>query len=210
MFAKTWRRSGNSVEMWKTDKMTGNINTLAEIRMSEMLDKSNVNHVKYKKETKDGLIFSVSKCFASNAKSFVCAQEVKDYCSHIGIPFEKYIAEYFPEDFANMAVVDYVFANTDRHFENWGFLVDNETNEITSFAPLFDHNQALIADEFNTNIDELIYEPTGSLFLSSLKNTSKMATLQLDKDALPEKCRIRYEKYLYFRESEKEIEDIEK
>ena len=33
-------------------------------------------------------------------------------------------------NFANMCVIDYCLANTDRHFENFGLLVDNKTNNI--------------------------------------------------------------------------------
>ena len=42
-----------------------------------------------------------------------------------------------------MLVFDAVICNTDRHFGNFGFLVDNETNEIVAPAPLFDHGNAL-------------------------------------------------------------------
>lgn len=39
--------------------------------------------------------------------------------------------------------VDAVICNTDRHFGNLGFLVNNATNEIAAPAPLFDHGTAL-------------------------------------------------------------------
>ena len=34
--------------------------------------------------------------------------------------------------------------NTDRHFGNFGFIVDNKTNKIVAPAPLFDHGNALL------------------------------------------------------------------
>ena len=80
-----------------------------------------------------------------------------------------YIHTYFEQDFAGMVLCDYLFAYSDRHINNWGFLVDADTNEILSLAPLFDHNQALIAFELHTEqtFDELVYDPTGKVMLES-------------------------------------------
>lgn len=42
-----------------------------------------------------------------------------------------------------MLVLDALIFNTDRHFGNFGFLVDNKTNRIAAPAPLFDHGNSL-------------------------------------------------------------------
>ena len=34
--------------------------------------------------------------------------------------------------------------NTDRHFGNFGFIIDNHTNKIVTPAPLFDHGNSLL------------------------------------------------------------------
>ena len=80
-----------------------------------------------------------------------------------------------------MCVCDYVFGNTDRHFENWGFIVDNNTNEIISFAPLYDHNQAFLCDNFHTDINELIYEPCDTTYLLAIKKYSPYSTADFSK-----------------------------
>ncbi len=41
-----------------------------------------------------------------------------------------------------MNILDYLIGNTDRHWGNWGFLVENETNRPVSLHPLMDFNQA--------------------------------------------------------------------
>lgn len=56
MFAKTWNRSETGVELWKTDRTSSNINTRAEIRVSEILDTTSVAHVRYR-ELKRGACF---------------------------------------------------------------------------------------------------------------------------------------------------------
>ena len=43
----------------------------------------------------------------------------------------------------DMLVFDAVIANTDRHFGNFGFLVDARTNTLAGPAPLFDHGNSL-------------------------------------------------------------------
>ena len=43
-----------------------------------------------------------------------------------------------------MIVFDAVIFNTDRHYGNFGFLIDSKTNQILAPAPLFDHGNALL------------------------------------------------------------------
>ena len=43
----------------------------------------------------------------------------------------------------DMLVLDAVIANTDRHYGNFGFLVDSRENKIIAPAPLFDHGNSL-------------------------------------------------------------------
>lgn len=40
-------------------------------------------------------------------------------------------------------MLDAVICNTDRHFGNFGFLIENSTNRIIAPAPLFDHGNSL-------------------------------------------------------------------
>ena len=41
-----------------------------------------------------------------------------------------------------MNILDYLVGNIDRHPENWGVLVDNETNEYLSLYPIMDFNMS--------------------------------------------------------------------
>ena len=51
----------------------------------------------------------------------------------------------FDDDFRNMIVLDAAILNPDRHYGNFGFMVDNDTFEVLRFAPVFDHNMAMLA-----------------------------------------------------------------
>ena len=181
MFPKYWKRNGDSVYLYKTDKMYGKVNSSAEIKASHILKELGTNVVPYKEEIKDGILFSVSKCIATDEYSLISASSVKDWCVHTGKDFLSFIKENFMAPFSNMVVSDYILANTDRHIENWGFMVDNATNKIMSFAPLYDLNQALVADQFGTDINDLIYEPTGISFLDGIREYISYSTLDFSK-----------------------------
>ena len=46
-----------------------------------------------------------------------------------------------PVMYYGMNIIDYLTGNTDRHPENWGFIVDNDTNMAVALYPLMDFNQ---------------------------------------------------------------------
>jgi hypothetical protein len=45
--------------------------------------------------------------------------------------------------FHDMLLFDAVICNVDRHYGNFGLLVENKTNRIVAPAPLFDHGNSL-------------------------------------------------------------------
>ena len=58
------------------------------------------------------------------------------------------------EDFRRMIVLDAVIFNVDRHLGNFGFIIDNDTFEILRFAPVFDHNMALLARAMQSDLED--------------------------------------------------------
>ncbi len=58
------------------------------------------------------------------------------------------------EDFRRMIILDAIIFNVDRHLGNFGFIVDNDTFEILRFAPVFDHNMALLARAMQSDLDD--------------------------------------------------------
>lgn len=66
-----------------------------------------------------------------------------------------------------MYVFDALVCNTDRHANNYGFLHDNATGKLTDFAPLFDHNLALLPNDMEQDYGSwteqgFIRRPAGS------------------------------------------------
>lgn len=58
-----------------------------------------------------------------------------EYYERLGEPFVDALRE--------MLVFDAVICNVDRHFGNFGFLIDSRNNQIIAPAPLFDHGNSL-------------------------------------------------------------------
>ena len=50
------------------------------------------------------------------------------------------------EDVEKMLVIDYLMANFDRHWNNFGVLIDSESREWLRAAPVFDTGEALWCD----------------------------------------------------------------
>lgn len=180
IFAKTWNRAETGIELWKTDLTVGNINTRAEVRVSEILDAANVPHVRYQGRERDGLYLAACPCITDDNVSMISGQELKDWCEHTKKDFITFVESINKQRFAQMAVVDYLLSNTDRHLENFGFLVDNRTNTIMDMAPLYDHNQALIADVQGKDISDLMYEPTGLSLKDSANKYFADAGIEID------------------------------
>ena len=56
--------------------------------------------------------------------------------------------------FADIFFFDAIIFNTDRHMGNFGYLIDNDTNEIVGAAPIFDNGYGL----FSPAIDRIGYQ----------------------------------------------------
>ena len=56
------------------------------------------------------------------------------------------------ERIAKMLVVDHVIANFDRHWGNFGVILDSESREWIGIAPLYDNGESLFCDQFQSNV----------------------------------------------------------
>lgn len=93
-----------------------------------------------------GRIVSCCPLFTSESKGYVPAIRLLDERKHNKVA---YLMEYFSrigleDEFRRMIVLDALIVNEDRHAGNYGFMVDNRTQEILGMAPMFDHNRSLL------------------------------------------------------------------
>lgn len=70
--------------------------------------------------------------------------------------YQKLGAEYV-DALNDMLVLDAVICNTDRHYGNFGLLIDNHTNQITAPAPLFDYGNSLFNFAVGGDLQVLLF-----------------------------------------------------
>lgn len=140
-YAKAWQRLQGNTYLLKAASRGGNEDDI-EISVSNILDCFNMEHVKYEKHYFEDK--PVSKCLnmTTDKLSIVSAEDISGYCNRAGKDFMKTALETDSENIYKMCIVDYLISNSDRHGKNWGFYVDNDTGELVSCHPLFDHNNA--------------------------------------------------------------------
>ena len=160
IFRKAWIRQDDDLYLLKSDKHSQNINTRMEVLASKILGcfDNKIDCIEYTgrlRSTTEGKIY-VDKCknFIDEKYSFVEAWELIEYCKTIGKNFIDYLG--YSKEAASIGVLDFIINNTDRHTQNYGFMMNNDTGKIVSIAPLFDFNCALIADVFNKNASDTL------------------------------------------------------
>lgn len=147
MLPKCWRRLKGKVMLFKGGT-TGAANTgnepYSEFYAAQIAKQMGLNHVPYTLGKWKGIICSVCELFTSKEYSYIpVGRFVTSGGIEAVIEFYRNLGDRFYNEFVDMIVFDAVVCNTDRHYGNFGFLVDNETNQIAAPAPLFDHGNAL-------------------------------------------------------------------
>ena len=117
----------------------------AELLASKIARCFDVRQVIYEPDEYDGQTVSKSKIISSPELSLVPIEYVEIYAQNHDTTRQAIIEELDPYAFHMMNIVDYLVGNTDRHWGNWGFYADNETNRLTKLYPLMDFNKAFTA-----------------------------------------------------------------
>lgn len=147
MLPKCWRRIDGKILLYKGGTMgasnTGN-EPYSEFYAYQIGKILGINVIPYNLSKWKDILCSTCELFTSKDLSFVPVgrivrsggmQAVKEYCKELGPEFEKALNDMF--------IFDALIFNTDRHYGNFGFLIDSHTNSIIAPAPLFDHGNSL-------------------------------------------------------------------
>lgn len=205
LFRKGWIRLGNELYMLKSDRTNNYVNTKMEILASEILHcfENKIDCIAYVgdiKETRDGTEFvSICKNFVDENHSFVEAWEIMEYCKRNRIDFREYCLRQWGNLFACIPVLDYIIINTDRHTQNYGFFMNNNTGKLDKFVPLFDYNCALVADYFERDAADT---------LSQMLNTADSLRSLAYEFRPNTDMRFNEERFNRLREQNKEYEHI--
>ena len=137
MLAKCWRRIDNNVLLYKSGT-EGAANTgfepYSEYYAAQMAEAMGLNHVSYDLEKFKGRLCSTCPLFTSDKFGYVPAGRL--------ISRDEALADL---RFAEIFFFDAIIFNTDRHMGNFGYLIDNDKNEIVGAAPIFDNGYGLFS-----------------------------------------------------------------
>jgi len=116
-----------------------------EILASKICQCFQCNQVLYKEGCYKGELVSISNIFTSKEYSIASKEAFDIYAVNHDIDPIEYILSLDAYSYYMMNILDYLTGNTDRHWGNWGFLIDNQTNIPISLHPLMDFNQSFTA-----------------------------------------------------------------
>jgi hypothetical protein len=147
MLPKCWRRISGKIILFKGGT-SGASNTgrepFSEFYASQIAEAMGIDAVSYGLSKWKGILCSTCELFTGKETAYVPIgriitrggiKAVADYYHSLGPDFIKALRD--------MLVFDAVICNTDRHFGNFGLLVDSLSNQVIAPAPLFDHGNSL-------------------------------------------------------------------
>lgn len=145
--AKCWRRSGGEVQLFKSGSEgasnAGN-EPYSEFYAYQVAEAMGIHAVKYRLSRWKGRLCSTCRLFTSQDQAYIpIGRLVKDGGMRAVMEFYKGLGDESFQALADMLVFDAVVCNVDRHFGNFGVLVDTHSNQITGMAPIFDNGMAL-------------------------------------------------------------------
>lgn len=149
--AKGWIREKDGLYLHKVGKN--------ELPASAVLEKLGIRHISYFESSQDEISMYLSderrewiagvgekvvksRLFTTEEQGMVTFEEFRLFCDAYGMNAYREAIKSDTCAYMEMQIADYILNNNDRHEQNWGFLMDNQTGKITGYVPLFDHDHA--------------------------------------------------------------------
>ena len=147
MLPKCWRRVNGKVLLYKGGT-SGTSNTgnepYSEYYAAQVAQAMGIDAIEYGLSKWKGVLCSTCELFTSKDYAYMPIGHIVTEGGFAAV-FDYYqqLGEAFVQALRDMLVFDAVVCNTDRHFGNFGLMIDNVTNTIARPAPLFDHGNSL-------------------------------------------------------------------
>ena len=138
-FPKAWIRRGKEFILLKDG---GRDVVKKELLASKICQCFDFRQVKYRDGFYDGQKVTESKIITSKRYSIVSRMAFEIYAQNHDLNVLDECLRIDKETYYGMNILDYLVGNIDRHPKNWGFWVDNLTNEYISLYPIMDFNQS--------------------------------------------------------------------
>lgn len=219
MLPKCWRRKDGKILLYKGGTSgasnTGN-EPYSEYYAAQVAKVLGVNVIEYGLSQWKGELCSTCELFTSKDYSFLPVgrivtsggmKAVREYYEKLG--------KEFVEALNDMLVLDAIIMNTDRHFGNFGFIIDNKTNKIVAPAPLFDHGNALLnfAGRDDLENDEALKAYADTLLpcvYDDFIGTAKTVLTQKHREGLKKLLGFKFKKNSRYNLPDKRLKMLEK
>ncbi len=219
MLPKCWRRKDGKILLYKGGTSgasnTGN-EPYSEYYAAQVAKVLGVNAIEYGLSQWKGELCSTCELFTSKEYSFLPVgrvvtsggmKAVREYYEKLG--------QSFVDALNDMLVLDAIIMNTDRHFGNFGFIVDNKTNKIVAPAPLFDHGNALLnfAGRDDLENEKVLNEYTNTLVpcvYDDFIGTAKKVLTQKHREGLRKLLEFKFKKNSRYNLPDKRLKMLEK
>ncbi|MBQ7861934.1 MAG: hypothetical protein IJ349_07020 [Clostridia bacterium] len=129
----------------------------AELLASKIVGCFKIDYVPYEEDYFDDVKVSKCKIITSEDRSIVPYEFIDIYCVNREINKLEFVLKKDSYAYYMMNIVDYLIGNTDRHWGNWGFFVDNNTNKLQGLYYLMDFNKSFLSYD---NIDGALCQTT--------------------------------------------------
>lgn len=178
-YDKCWLNEKDGIHLIKAGS-TGACNTglepYSEVLASQVYEKLCPGSVTYTLRKYDGRVVSDCKLFTSQDFGYRPVSIFLKEKASIPKLLELYAQFDSEEEFRRMVIADCVTLNSDRHFGNFGFTVNNKTFERIKMNPVFDLNMCFTPYAYDTfgfdNFDEYLRDRgpvLGSNYVSPAK-----------------------------------------
>lgn len=138
-YPKAWKRTDKGFVLLKDGDSDAVSREVLASRICRCFD---VDQVRYELGEFGGEPVSVSWNITSLEYSIAPMNALEIKLTNQERDIRKYIMGLDRKNYHMMNIVDYLVGNTDRHWGNWGVLVNNKNNHPVKLHPLMDFNQA--------------------------------------------------------------------
>jgi len=155
MLPKVWIKKKEKTFLVKGSELPTLQEPFNELIVSKYLDELNTDHVPYKLLWKKNKPYSICPNMLKKNEEIVHAyyilknekkqNNVSYYEHYINQCIRLGLKEDIRKDLENMILIDYMTANTDRHWANFGVIRDADTLKVKRLAPLYDNGASLYA-----------------------------------------------------------------
>lgn len=218
MLPKSWRRQSGIIKLYKGGTV-GASNTgyepYSEYYASQIAAALGIEAIEYGLSKWNGELCSTCELFTSKKRSFLPVGRVVTSGGIEAVSkYYKELGEEYTKALRDMFVFDAVICNTDRHFGNFGFMVDSKSNRIVAPAPLFDHGNALFnfAGRDDLSSDEALQQYADTLLpcvYDDFIGTAKAALTPKHREGLRKLLTFRFKKHSRYNLPEKRLSRIE-